>query len=105
MKPVSINDLNINDSVLLKSVIINDTIEMELDYVTDYSTQAIEKVTLVFSSCTRIAFNNNTGYDCKNSLLSAEESITNSKVKNIIIKTNTTDSVIEIDCKDVYIRD
>ena len=97
----NISVLNINDSTLLKTVILTNTVEMELHYIVDYETQQFISASLIFEDCRRVEFLINPGFNTPNSLLSAEEEGT-SKTRKIKIETNTTAGVILIECAKVY---
>jgi len=100
---IDISELNINDSILLRTLIYTDSVEMELDYIVDYETQEIRKATLLFQGCGRVEFLINPGFDTPNSLLNAEEERT-LQSRTIKIETNTTAGTIRIECLKVYFR-
>lgn len=98
-----ISELNINDSTLLRTLIFNDSIEMELDYIADYETQEIVRAKLLFEECRRVEFLINPGFDTPNSLLDAVEEGT-PEARKIKIETNTTAGTIRIECSKVYFQ-
>ncbi len=100
----SIEELNINDSVLIKTEVRNDLVEMLLDYVEDYEKQTSSIRNLVFEQCRRVSFRINPGFDSPNSLLNAEETAKES-IRCIRIEMNTTAGVIEIECANVFLSE
>lgn len=98
---LDISELNINDSVLLSTKILVDSLEMELDYITDYNAPKSKIMKLVFSECSKIEFLINPGYNTPNTLYAAKESESSSH-RIIHIETCTTAGVIIIECKSVH---
>lgn len=98
-----ISTLNINDSTLLETLVLVDSVEMELEYIDDYDTQETSRRTLIFEECRKVEFLLNPGFNTPNSLLEAEEK-TSSQGREIRIQTNTTAGTIRIECSTVYLR-
>ena len=46
----NIEDLNINDSILLKTVVLVDSVQMYLDYIEDYTSQKSSLKVLILRS-------------------------------------------------------
>ena len=99
----NISELNVNDSILLRTLLFTDSIEMELDYIADYESQEISRATLLFEGCRKVEFLINPGFDTPNLLLCAEEEGT-PEARKIKIETNTTAGTIRIECSKVYFR-
>lgn len=99
-----ISQLNINDSTLIETVVLIDSVEMELNYITSYEDQRVERMTLVFEGCRKADFTINPGFAGRNSLLGAEEEEA-PEGRRIRIETNTTAGIIRIECAEVHLRE
>jgi len=83
--------------------VLIDSVEMELNYVTDYESQRLERMTLVFERCSKVEFAINPGFDGTNPLLGEEEEDVPGR-RRIRIEKNTTAGVIVIEYDHVYMR-
>lgn len=104
IKISNISELNINDSILVKTIVLIDSVEMILDYIENYDDQSSSTRKLVFKHCAKVEFKINPGYDSQNSLLDAKESPCE-EGRCIRIETNTTAGIIEITCADVFLSE
>jgi hypothetical protein len=91
----SIRDLNLHDSELMDVIIKMDDVIMHIDYIEDYETMRCCQRSLIFRECSQVSFKINSGYAPPDSILVADETVSEHGRK-IRIEMNTSATVIEI---------
>jgi hypothetical protein len=97
MRVSNISELNLNDSEIVQTRITSDfEIEIQLTYITDYTSQETSSKKLVFRDCHSASLQLNLSYSGPNSILSGEETPRRDGFREFKIITNTTASEIKV---------
>jgi hypothetical protein len=95
-----ISELNLNDSVIVQTL-INSAYEVELlvDYILDYSTQKTVLCRLVFQDCLSADLQLHLAFQGPNSILLGHEQTEPNGYRKFTIETHTTASLLTITAK------
>jgi hypothetical protein len=95
-----IAELNLNDSVIVQTLINSDyEVEMLVDYILDYSSQKTALYRLVFQDCLSADLQLRLAFQGPNSILQGHEKTEPNGYRKFTIETNTTASLLTITAK------
>ncbi len=105
MEVTNIANLNLTDSDITEIKVTNDyEIEISLNLITDYETQASQPYVLVFRDCISATLNLNLAYSGPNSILAGVQRMGDGGIVEYEIETNTTASKIRITCRQLMLH-